>query len=106
MRGDLVVVAILTIGLLGLFIGIWWAISRFRSKRGYRTFWTVAVVLLTLCWGSALINALIVGRGLPGNGWDGFGAAVIFFFSLPALVLDIIFVFNWPKNTHTRNDSA
>jgi hypothetical protein len=56
--------------------------------------------------GLSFDNALIVGRGLPGNGWDGFGAAVIFFFSLPALVLDIIFVFNWPKNTQTRNDSA
>ena len=100
MRGDdPLLVAMLAIGLVGVFAVTWWVISKCRRMRGYRSIWAGAVILLTLCWGSALINALIVGRGVPGNGWDGFGAAIIFFLSLPTFMLDVIFVLNWPKKT-------
>jgi hypothetical protein len=83
------------------FVGTWIGLSRWHHARFYPIAWTATVLLLTAWWGSALANALIVGKGTPGSGWDAFGAAVIFFFSLPALVLDIVFLLRWPRKRPT-----
>ena len=77
--------------------GTWVGLTKSRSARFYPYFWTVSVPLLTAWWGSALTNAIIVGRGTPGNGWDAFGAAFLLFMSIPAFVWDIVFLLRWPK---------
>jgi hypothetical protein len=77
--------------------GVWLLLSKCRRAKFYLPIWIFAILLLTAWWGGALINAIKVGPGLPGNGWDAFGAAINFFFSIPALILDIILLINWPK---------
>jgi len=85
---------LLLLGLAAL-VGTWKGLTRWRHAKFYPIAWTAAVLLLTGCWGSALINAIRVGNGTLGNGWDAFGAAVIFLLSLPTLVWDIVFLLRW-----------
>lgn len=85
--------------------GICYFLHNFREAPWYWIPWLSFVILLTGTWGIALCNAIIVGRGLPGNGWDGFGAAMVFFLTLPALVLDIIFLIHWPRKKSSKRFS-
>jgi len=96
-RGDPVIVILFNGTLVVIFIGTWIALSKFRRAPSYRWFWFTAVALLTAACISAFINMLYVGNGLPGNGWDGLGAAMGFFFSIPFLILDLIFLARRPR---------
>lgn len=82
---------------IGALWGTWIGLTKWRSSRFYPYLWSVSVFLLTAWWGSALVNAFLVGDGMPGNGWDGFGAAIFLFMSIPALVWDIVFLFRYPR---------
>jgi len=80
-------------------VGTWNGLRLWRTAPFYPFPWTAGVLLLTGWWSSTLINALLVGKGTPGNGWDAFGAAVNFFFSIPALIWDIVFLIHWPRKS-------
>jgi len=84
--------------LIGIWV-VWFLLTKWRSAKWYMPFWIASISVLSLWWGAALVNAFHVGNGLPGNGWDAYGAAIIFFMSIPAIVLDIIFLLRWPKSS-------
>ena len=96
-EGPFVMLVLLVLALAALW-GIWTALTKCRRLKFYAQAWPIIVFLLTAWWVFALMNAISVGGGLPGNGWDGFGAAVILFLSIPAFILDIIFLLRWPRN--------
>jgi hypothetical protein len=75
----------------------WRFLTQWRSAKWYPPVWWVLVAFFSSWWGGALVNALQVGNGTPGNGWDAFGAAIFFLLSTPALVIDIILFLRWPK---------
>jgi hypothetical protein len=97
MRGDPITVILFNGSLLALFAGLWITLSKFRRWRFYKWVWFPVVALLTIVWVGALANMLYVGNGVSGNGWDAYGAAMGFFFSIPFLILDIIFLVRWPQ---------
>jgi len=72
-------------------------LSKFRRAPFYKWFWFTAVALLTAAWAPEFVHMLYVGKGLPGKGWDGFGTAMGFFFCVPFLILDLIFLARWPQ---------
>ena len=78
---------------------VWIVLTKWRSIKWYKPYWITSISLLSVWWVAALINAIYIGDGPPGNGWDAYGAAIVFFLSIPAIVLDIIFLLRWPKSS-------
>jgi len=82
--------------------GVWWALTRFRNAKYYMLIWAPIVLLLTAWWGSALAYSIHMHwihtyGGQPDPTYEVLGADILFLISVPALLLDIVFLLRWPK---------
>jgi hypothetical protein len=87
-------ILIVVMGVCGM---LWFVLNKARHSRIYIWFWIPGVLFLTAIPMVTFINAQLIGSGTAGNGWDAYGAALFFFYSLPLLVLDFVLLLAWPR---------